>query len=113
MRAHPLLMQLLMSPLYGRASRTRQAATSPRLRHRTVVLVYLLGRVLYDGRVARLAALLLAVMPYHVIVGRQIMLDGPMAFFTTAALLCLASAPSATPAPAGSSPPASPSAWPR
>ena len=29
-------------------------------------------------------------MPYHVIIGRQIMLDGPMAFFTTGALLCLA-----------------------
>jgi hypothetical protein len=56
----------------------------------TVALVYLIGRVLYDHRVATLGALLLAVMPYHVIIGRQIMLDGPMAFFTTIALLCLA-----------------------
>jgi hypothetical protein len=90
-RAHPLLMQLVMAPLYRNGVVDTPgryvAATFGVL---TVALVYVLGRVLYDHRVATLGALLLAVMPYHVIIGRQIMLDGPMAFFTTAALLCLA-----------------------
>ena len=90
-RAHPLLMQLVMAPLYRSGvvdTPGRYVAASFGVA--TVALVYVLGRVLYDHRVATVGALLLAVMPYHVVIGRQIMLDGPMAFFTTAALLCLA-----------------------
>ena len=90
-RAHPLLLQVLMSPLYRNgvpdvAGRYVTAAFGVG----TVVLVYVLGVVLYDRRVAGLAALLLAVMPYHVTISRQIMLDGPLTFFSTAALICLA-----------------------
>ena len=90
-RAHPLLMQLLMAPLYrSGVVDTPGRYVAAAFGVATVVLVYLIGRVLFDEQVATLGALLLAVMPYHVVVGRQIMLDGPMAFFTTAALLCLA-----------------------
>jgi len=90
-RAHPLLLQVLMSPLYrsgvpDTAGRYVTAAFGVA----TVALVYVLGRVLYGARTGGLAALLLAVMPYHVVVSRQIMLDGPMTFFTTATLTCLA-----------------------
>jgi hypothetical protein len=90
-RAHPLLLQVLMSPWY--------ADGVPDVPGRylaalfgvgTVGLVYMLGRTLYDRRVGGLAALFLAVMPYHVAISRQIMLDGPMAFFATGSLLCLA-----------------------
>jgi hypothetical protein len=56
----------------------------------TVALTYIVGTVLYHSRAGALAALLLAVMPYHVIVSRQIMLDGPMTFFATASLSCFA-----------------------
>jgi hypothetical protein len=90
-RAHPLLLQVLMSPLY------RSGVPDVTGRYiaalfgiGTVVLVYVLGRVMYDRRVAGLAALLLAVMPYHVTISRQVMLDGPLAFFSTAAVICLA-----------------------
>jgi hypothetical protein len=38
------------------------------------------------------AALVLAVMPYDVTISREILLDGPMTFFLTAALLALAAA---------------------
>ena len=90
-RAHPLLMQLLMAPLYrSGVVDTPGRYIAAAFGVATVVLVYLIGRVLYNARVGTVAALLLAVMPYHVVVGRQIMLDGPMAFFTTAGLLCLA-----------------------
>lgn len=90
-RAHPLLLQTLISPFYAHgvpdtAGRYATAAFGVG----TVVLTYLLGRVLYHPRVGALGALLLAVMPYHVVISRQIILDGPMAFFLTGALLCLA-----------------------
>jgi 4-amino-4-deoxy-L-arabinose transferase-like glycosyltransferase len=56
----------------------------------TVLVVYLLGRQLYSHRVGLVAALFLAVMPYHVIVTRQVLLDGPMVLFSTLSLYCLA-----------------------
>lgn len=90
-RAHPLLMQILMSPFYGSGVvDTAGRYVAATFGVATVALVYVLGRVLYDHRVATLGALLIGVMPYHVVIGRQIMLDGPMGFFTTAALVCLA-----------------------
>jgi hypothetical protein len=90
-RAHPLLLQILMSPLYRSgvpdvAGRYVTALFGVA----TVALVYVAGTVLFDRRLGALAALILAVMPYHVMVSRQILLDGPMTFFTTAALTCLA-----------------------
>jgi hypothetical protein len=90
-RAHPLLFQLIASPFYR--------SGIPELPGRylnalfgvgTILLVFQLGRLMYGRRAGALAALLLAVMPYHVIVTRQVLLDGPMTFFATAALVCLA-----------------------
>jgi 4-amino-4-deoxy-L-arabinose transferase-like glycosyltransferase len=90
-RAHPLLFQVLASPFYRHGTpdvvgRYLTAAFGMG----TVVLVFLLGRVMYGRRVGAIAALLLACMPYHVVISRQILLDGPMTFFATASLLCLA-----------------------
>lgn len=92
-RAHPLLLQALLSPLYQHGvpdvpGRYVAAAFGVG----TLVTTHLLGRVLFNARVGALAALLVAVMPYHVVLSRQIMLDGPMTFFTTASLVCLATA---------------------
>jgi hypothetical protein len=56
----------------------------------TVYLVYELGRLLYGRRAGLLAALLMALMPYHVVVTRQVLLDGPMTLFATLTLLLLA-----------------------
>ena len=90
-RAHPLLFQALISPFY--------ASGVPDLPGRyanvvfglgTIVLVFVLGRIAYGRRAGAIAALLLALMPYDVIVTRQVLLDGPMTFFATAALVCLA-----------------------
>jgi Dolichyl-phosphate-mannose-protein mannosyltransferase len=90
-RAHPLLFQLIVSPLY----RTGIPEVPGRYVNAffgvgTIVLVFQLGRLLYGRRVGALAGLLLAVMPYHVIITRQVLLDGPMTFFATGALVCLA-----------------------
>jgi hypothetical protein len=48
------------------------------------------GRELYGDQAGILAALFLALMPYHVLVTRQVLLDGPMAMFSTLALYALA-----------------------
>ena len=56
----------------------------------TVYLVYELGRLLYGRRAGLLAALLMALMPYHVVVSRQVLLDGPMTFFATLTLVLFA-----------------------
>jgi hypothetical protein len=90
-RAHPLLFQLIASPFY----RTGIPELPGRYLNAffgvgTIMLVFQLGWLMYGRRAGALAALLLAVMPYHVIVTRQVLLDGPMTFFATAALVCLA-----------------------
>lgn len=90
-RAHPLLVQVLMSPFYVHGvPDTAGRYVTALFGVGTLVLTYAAGRALYHPWVGALGALFLAVMPYHVVVGRQIILDGPMAFFTTAALLLVA-----------------------
>lgn len=92
-RAHPLLLQVLISPFYDSGvPDTIGRYVTAGFGIATVVLVYALGRLLYGRYAGAVAALLLAVMPYHVSTTRQLLLDGPMTFFATAALFCLAKA---------------------
>jgi len=90
-RAHPLLFQTLqsleyrifgVSPLGGRLLAVAFGMA-------TVWLTYAIGTRLYGRRVGVLAALLIGLMPYTVVVDRQILLDGPMTFFTGLALYLL------------------------
>ena len=83
-RAHPLLLPTLLSPLFS--------SGTPDLRGRVVVAflgvatiaaVFLVGRELYGSKTGVIAALLLALMPYHVIVTRQLLLDGPAVLVVT------------------------------
>ncbi len=83
-RAHPLLLPTLLSPLFS--------SGTPDLRGRIVValfgvatlfVVYLIGRDLFGPKTGVLAALILAVMPYHLVVTRQLLLDGPAVFWMT------------------------------
>jgi hypothetical protein len=88
-RAHPMLFQSVLSPLFRAgevdvAGRVVVAVFGAA----TVVAVYLVGARLYDRRVGVLAALLVAVMPYHAVVTRQVLLDGPMTLFATVTLYC-------------------------
>jgi Dolichyl-phosphate-mannose-protein mannosyltransferase len=90
-RAHPLLFQTILSLGY----RLGTADLFARLLAGafgvgTVVVTYALGSRLYGRRAGVIAALLLALMPYHVIVSRQVLLDGPMTFFATLTLLLVA-----------------------
>ena len=90
-RAHPLLFQSALSLLYALGTGDMAArAFVAVLGVATVVSVFHLGRRLYGERVGLVAALLLAVMPYHVGVSRQVLLDAPMTFLATAALVVFA-----------------------
>jgi len=90
-RAHPLLFQFMLSvvykihfsDLYGRLLAVAVSLG-------TVFITYQLGKTLYGRIPGALAALFLALMPYHVIVSRQVLLDGPMVFFATLTLYLLA-----------------------
>ena len=89
-RAHPLLFQFLVALTY----RFGTNDILPRLLSvfiglATVYLVYDIGKRLYGRPAGLLSALFLAVMPYHVVVTRQVLLDGPMVFCTTLTLYFL------------------------
>jgi hypothetical protein len=89
-RAHPMLFQAILSPFF----RVGEVDVAGRVvvalfGVATVLAVYLVGARLYSRRVGLVAALLLAVMPYHVIVTRQVLLDGPMVLFATLTLYCV------------------------
>jgi len=90
-RAHPLLFQSLLSVIY-RATSSDVAArlASVAFGVGTVAVVFALGRTLYNRRTGLIAAGILALMPYHVLVTRQVLLDGPMVFFATLTLYALA-----------------------
>jgi len=90
-RAHPLLFQTILSPLYrDHVSDVSGRFVAAAFGVGTVVLAYLLGRELYGRRVGMTTAAVVALMPYMTIVSRQVLLDGPMTFFATLALYLLA-----------------------
>ena len=92
-RAHPLLFQTILSLGYRLGTGDLAARLLADLFGAgTVVLTFLTGRMLYGLRAGVVAAVLLALMPYEVVVSRQVLLDGPMAFFATATLYLLARA---------------------
>ncbi len=90
-RAHPLLFQFLLSivdRVYFTDLAGRLLAVFFGLA--TVLITYELGKTLYGRLPGALAAMFMALMPYHVIVSRQVLLDGPMTFFATLTLFMLA-----------------------
>jgi hypothetical protein len=91
-RAHPLLFQGLLSvfyQLFGVSSLIGRLLAAV-FGVGTVALIYTTGKLLYGRPVGFVAALIGAVMPYLVVVNRQILLDGPMTFFATLALYLMA-----------------------
>lgn len=90
-RAHPLLFQTVLSLGYrmgGGDLTARLLAVATGLA--TVYLVFATARLLYGRKAGLAAALFIALMPYHVIVTRQVLLDGPMVMFATLSLYAVA-----------------------
>ena len=90
-RAHPLLFQTVLSVGFRLGFPDGfERLTVVLVGAATVYLVYELGRLLYGREAGLLAAVLMALMPYHVVVTRQVLLDGPMTLFATLTLVLLA-----------------------
>lgn len=86
-RAHPMLFQSMLAISYSfGAYDVTGRYLSAIIGAATVFLVYAIGARMYGRRAGYIAALFMALMPYHVIVTRQVLLDGPMAFFATLTL---------------------------
>ena len=83
-RAHPLLIQFVLALIYKiQFSDLAGRLLAVAIGLGTVYLTYLAGKTLYGRLPGAVAALFLALMPYHVTVSRQFLLDGPMVFFGT------------------------------
>lgn len=90
-RAHPLLFQFMLSVIYKiHFSDLLGRLLAVSVGIATILLTYQLGKTLYGRLSGALAASFIALMPYHVIVSRQVLLDGPMVFFATLTLYMLA-----------------------
>ena len=90
-RAHPLLFQFLLALLFNfGVSDLAARLLAVAIGVATVFILYRLGSLLYGESTGLLAALILAVMPYHVVVSRQVLLDGPMVLCSTLTLYLLA-----------------------
>lgn len=90
-RAHPMVFQFVLSlvfSVFGVHDIIGRSLVAI-IGLITVYLVYRAASELYDHWTGVIAASLMAVMPYHVIVTRQVLLDGPLTFCTTLTLLLL------------------------
>ncbi len=89
-RAHPLLFQVLLSFVYQiQFSDLAGRLFAAVIGMGTIFLTYRTGKLLYGQLPGSIAALIIALMPYHVLVSRQVLLDGPMVFFATLSLYLL------------------------
>jgi hypothetical protein len=90
-RAHPMLFQFILALVFHfGVNDLAGRVTSVVIGLLTVVLVYETGKVLYGEWVGAVAALFMSLMPYHVVVTRQVLLDGPMTCCATLTLYALA-----------------------
>lgn len=90
-RAHPLLFQFLLALLFNFGmSDLALRLFAVAIGVLTVYIVYRLGSILYGEEVGILAGLIMAIMPYHVVVTRQVLLDGPLVMCSTLTLYLLA-----------------------
>ncbi len=90
-RAHPLLFQTLLA-LAGHGhppSEWTARAVPAVIGVLTVLVTYLLATRMYERTAGLVAAGILAVMPYHVVVSRQVLLDGLMTLLATVTLYCI------------------------
>ncbi len=82
-RAHPLLLQSLVSvtfALFG-IQDTVARLVPVIFGTLTVFMTYLLTRELFDRKLGIISSLVLALLPFHIVFSRQVLLDVPLSFF--------------------------------
>jgi len=90
-RAHPLLYQFSLALVYHFAvSDLAARLLAVAFGLAGIWFVYRAANLIYGPRVGVVAALLLSVMPYHVVVSRQALLDGPLTTFAALTLYLVA-----------------------
>jgi len=91
-RAHPLLYHASVAVVYlfTGVSDVGARMVSATFGVATVVITYFAGKTLFNRKVGLLAAGILALLPYHVIVTKQAMVDVPFSFFFTLTVLFMA-----------------------
>ena len=88
-RAHPLLLQFinsLMIDMFG-ISDTILRIVPAIFGTSTIILTYIIGKILYDRKIAMVASIVITILSYHIILSRQVLLDVPLSFFYTLTFL--------------------------
>lgn len=87
-RAHPLLLQFTISVMFGMfgisdaISRIVPAVFGVS----TIILTYFIGKNLYDRKIAIVTTIVITILPYHILLSRQVLLDVALSFFYTLTL---------------------------
>jgi 4-amino-4-deoxy-L-arabinose transferase-like glycosyltransferase len=91
-RAHPLLMQAFVGLVFrlGGPSDLTGRLVAVGFGLGAVGFTWAAARELYGPRVAAVAGFVAALVPYHVLVSRQVLVDTPLGCFTAMALFALA-----------------------
>lgn len=90
-RAHPLLFQFVLALIFSfGVSDLAGRLLAVAIGLAAVLATYQVGKLLYGVKAGLLAGLFFALMPYHVVISRQVLLDGPLVLFTTLTLFFLA-----------------------
>lgn len=84
-RAHPLLLQSMVSVAFAIFGiQDVVARTVPVIFGTlTVFMTYLVGKQYFDRNVGLISSLVLALLPFHIVFSRQVILDVPLSFFVT------------------------------
>lgn len=82
-RAHPLLLQSLLSVAFGffGVHDTVARAVPVIFGTLSIFVTYLLAKELFDRKVGLVSSLILALLPFHIVFSRQVLLDVPLSFF--------------------------------
>lgn len=91
-RAHPLLYHASVAVVYffTGVSDVGARMVSATFGVATVAITYFVGKTLYDRKIGLLAAGILSLLPYHVIVTTQAIVEVPFSFFFTLTVLFMA-----------------------
>ena len=84
-RAHPLLMQSIVSIVFAIFGIHDVVARIVPVIFGTltVFMTYLVGKQFFDRNVGLMSCLILALLPFHIVFSRQVLLDVPLSFFIT------------------------------
>ena len=82
-RAHPLLLQSLLSVAFALFGIHDTVARIIPVIFGTlsIFVTYLLAKELFDRKVGLVSSLILALLPFHIVFSRQVLLDVPLSFF--------------------------------